>query len=127
MRLEAHLVPPTREQRIARSLVGSGSNWWRHMQPLIGPRMRLPQAKDVPEDVILEVLRRKPGRWHTHHDCNWDTSLPRLSPVLAAFPAKVLHAKLASMKRRGIIDGYPGFDSRGDWHVAPRARDAIAT
>ena len=117
MRLEAHLVPPTREQRVARSLVGSGSNWWKHLRPLIGPRMRLPQAKDVPEDVILAVLSLRPGVWHTHHDCGWEHSLPGLSPVLAAFPPKVLHAKLASMKRRGLINGYPGYDSRGDWHV----------
>lgn len=39
-------------------------------------------------------------------------------PDLAAFPPKVLWAKLCSMRRRVLIYGYGGgYNSRGDWHV----------
>ena len=90
-----------------------------------GPRMRLPQAKDVPEDVILRVLNRRPGVWHTHWrgDHIGMPSLPNISPELASFPEKVLFAKLKSMARRGLIGG-GGSDHRcrGDWCVG---RDGV--
>lgn len=78
---------------------------------MIGPRVRLPQAKDVPEDVILRVLMERPGKWHTHWDVEGSEtlgSLPRLAPELAGFPTKVLHAKLCALERRGLIRGYGG-------------------
>jgi hypothetical protein len=79
------------------------------------------QAKDVPEDVILRELRKRPGEWHTH----WPTPegreviMPTLGdvPELKAFPVKVLVAKLNSMARRGLIQGGGRHDQRGDWHV----------
>lgn len=80
-----------------------------------------PQAKDVPEDVILEVLRRNPGKWHTHYSNNGHErsiiSIPDTCPQLAAFPLKVLHAKLESMAKRGLIGGGGHWESRGDWCV----------
>jgi hypothetical protein len=98
----------------------------RFYHPLIGPRVRLPQAKDVPEGVILEVLRKRPGKWHTHWPikyCPCYAIMPSLGcavccPELATFPAKVVWAKLCSMSRRGLIEGGGcGVDCRGDWHV----------
>jgi hypothetical protein len=85
------------------------------------PRAKVYQAKDVPEDVILRELRRRPGKWHTH----WPTPegqkpiMPTLGdvPELAKFPVKVLVAKLNSMARRKLISGGGTHDMRGDWHV----------
>lgn len=79
--------------------------------------MTRPQAKDVPEQAILDALRAAPGKWHTH----WPGSggLPSLQdvvPALAAFPEKVLRAKLASMARRRLVHGC-ACGCRGDWHV----------
>lgn len=79
------------------------------------------QAKDVPEDVILRELRKRPGKWHTH----WPTPegraviMPTLGdvPELKRFPVKVLVAKLNSMARRKLIHGGGDYDMRGDWHV----------
>jgi len=90
---------------------------------LHGPLWRLPQAKDVPEDAILRVLRTEPGRWFTHWPCHRATcdlaecwSLPCRAPELAAFPEKVLRAKLSSMMRRKLVDGCD-CGCRGDWHI----------
>jgi hypothetical protein len=85
--------------------------------------MKSVQAKDVPEGAILEVLRRNPGTWHTHysyHDraaCGTIISIPDASPELAAFPMKVLHAKLTAMRDRGLIRGGSHWGGRGDWYV----------
>lgn len=75
-----------------------------------------PSAKDVPEDVILRVLRERPGVWHTHFDPD-PTRAVQIMPTLAAFPLKVLVAKLNSMAKRGLINGGGTVDCRGDWHV----------
>lgn len=90
---------------------------------MIGPRVRLPQAKDVPEDVILRVLRELPDRWHTQWLCHSATcdgaacwSLPCRAPELAVFPEKVLRAKLSAMMRRKLVDGCD-CGCRGDWHI----------
>lgn len=113
----------SRKRRRARAKCGNGSNWWKHLHPLIGPRQRLPQAKDVPEAAILEVLNTMPGVQFTHFNLDADNSIPRLSPELAAFPEKVLHAKLSSMSRRGLIEGGGHFLSRCDWHVPARTKE----
>jgi hypothetical protein len=85
--------------------------------PKTSPTKRA-QAKDVPEDVILAVLRTKPGKWFTHWDLpEFDNCLPVHAPVLRAFPEKVLVAKLRAMVRMGLIDGCTCGRCRGDWHV----------
>lgn len=92
--------------------------------PLIGPRLRLPQAKDVPEAVIMGLLGSVLGVWWTawkipgqdHGPYGHSHSLPVAAPELAAFPWKVLNAKLASMRRREMIDGCP-CGCRGDWRL----------
>lgn len=84
------------------------------------------QAKDVPEDVILRVLNEEPGRWHTHRRSMFMASLPEISSELAAFPEKVLLAKLRGMLKRGVIDGC-GCGCRGDWRVpSPEERRMAA-
>lgn len=88
-----------------------------HLFPRIGPRVRLPQAKDVPEQVILDVLRSAPGAWWTSWPGHgWKYSLPNAAPELGAVPWKVLNAKLDGMQRRGLIDGC-SCGCRGDWHI----------
>jgi hypothetical protein len=90
---------------------------------LIGPRVRLWQAKDVPETVVLELLRRKPGTWWSI-DNAWGggpggDGMPGMvqhAPELADFPWAVINAKLDSMRRRGLVDGC-SCGCRGDWHV----------
>lgn len=91
--------------------------------PLIGPRLRLPQAKDVPEAVVMQLLGSVRGVWWTAWRGLPDGpagptrySLPDAAPELAAFPWKVLNAKLASMRRRQLIDGCP-CGCRGDWRL----------
>lgn len=103
----------------------------KHRHPLVGPRVRLPQAKDVPTAVVLRALQVRWGQRHTHRargfeGCACALIMPSLGcgachPDLAAFPEKVLHAKLRSMARRGLIDGGGHVRSRGDWRL-PWAR-----
>lgn len=82
---------------------------------LISPRHR-PQAKNVPEDVILEIMRKEPGKWFTHYDWRHDACLPFHAPELRRFPEKVLRAKLSKMMKRGLINGCD-CGCRGDWHI----------
>lgn len=75
------------------------------------------QAKHIDEAPILKVLSGT--RYMTHWDMpNSDPSwsLCAAIPSLRAFPEKVLRAKLAAMKRRGLIDGCE-CGCRGDWRL----------
>lgn len=85
-------------------------------RPGIGPRVRLLQAKDVPEHVILNVLESAPHHWWSSWRGFGEYSLPDAAPELAAVPWKVLNAKLDNMQRRGVIDGC-SCGCRGDWHI----------
>jgi hypothetical protein len=68
------------------------------------------QAKDIPDEVILERLPSWPGTIS-----GWDltASLVELGPV-PTYPWKVVNAKLRSMKKRGLVNGCP-CGCRGDW------------
>lgn len=116
----------------------------------IGPLVRLWQAKDVPESSILAALRMHPDvpftTWpitsYSPRDLTqWRggvrdqritlASFPHLAPELAEFPEPVLRAKLASMRRRGLVSGCP-CGCRGDWRLAPEKpctppRPSVAT
>lgn len=80
------------------------------------------QAKHVPQDKILAVLR-KTGRTMTHW-CSEDIGLPPdpayhlldALPELRVFPLKVLLAALDAMVRRGEIEGC-SCGCRGDWRA----------
>ena len=75
------------------------------------------QCKDIPEELILGVLRAKPGVWHTHGEgYGFMPSLVEVEPKLAEFPKKLLLRKLGSMVRKGLIKGCD-CGCRGDWHV----------
>lgn len=74
------------------------------------------QAKDVPESVLLAVFRANPLTFFTHYESAVSPSLLDAAPELRAFPRKVLAAKLASLVRRGLIDGC-ACGCRGDWHA----------
>ncbi len=81
------------------------------------------QAKDIDEDVLLAYLRRAPGEWHFHldprkRDMGDPTDFRFLHNAFPGveIPEKVLHAKLSSMLRRGLIHGC-SCGCRGDWHV----------
>lgn len=93
---------------------------WCLFGPRVGPRSRAPQAKDVPEQVILDVLAQGPWPGHSQRRCYEPTcrgecrSLPCRAPELAAFPEKVLRAKLKAMRRRGLVHGC-ACGCRGDW------------
>jgi hypothetical protein len=91
--------------------------------PRIGPRVRLWQARDVPEAVVLELLRRRPGTWWAIDNPRGGgpggASMPGMvqhAPELAESPWAVINAKLTSMHRRGLVDGC-SCGCRGDWHV----------
>lgn len=75
------------------------------------------QAKDIPDDTIVEAIRAVRGRngvprWAT----TWD-----VLEHLSAYPPKVVMAKPRSAIRRGVIDGHAcrmsGAYCRGDFEV----------
>lgn len=74
------------------------------------------KASDVPEDEVLRVLRLEPGKWHCVGKSQFMPSLTEKSEALAAFPHKVLLAKLDRMIKRGTIHGC-ACGCRGDFHV----------
>ncbi len=77
------------------------------------------KASDLSDERILEVLSRRPGKWHTHLGDYGVESLPYVyDPGVPDAPMKVLLAKLRSMERRGLISGC-GCGCRGDWFVGP--------
>ena len=86
-----------------------------------------PQAKDISDAVCLAardaVARKKQeegdGFWRSRPiddvwTCTWDIEVE-----LKDFPPKVVAAKLATMARRGILDGC-SCGCRGDWVVLRR-------
>jgi hypothetical protein len=89
------------------------------------------QAKHVPELAILQAMaRHADGKWWTHWPYNMDDpgdpwSLLTAVPELAAFPDRVLRAKLGTLVRRGLLDGCD-CGCRGDWVILPKGREALA-
>lgn len=98
-----------------------------------------PQAKDIPDADVLAALDPEPNpRWMTHwprpagtdpaeaingRAQPWPWSICTAVPSLAAFPEKVMRSKLASMMRRGLIDGCD-CGCRGDWMLTEKGRAA---
>ena len=78
------------------------------------------QAKDVSEEAVLAFLRAHNKRFCTHwrdpHETDGD-ACPSIGNAFPGVPEKVLLSKLESMKRRGLVAGGGGRDSRGDWHI----------
>lgn len=56
------------------------------------------KASDVPESVILEVIRNRKYR-------DLGAGVWEMCAALPSFHEKVIRAKLKAMRRRGIIDG----------------------
>lgn len=75
------------------------------------------QAKDVPEQPILDFIAAAHPKW-----CNWgDGERGLMNAVPLGTPPKVLLAKLASMIRRGLIDGCD-CGCRGDFRMREKVR-----
>lgn len=75
------------------------------------------QAKDCPERPILELLAANP-RWHTHY--HGGGSMPSVLPAFPVYtPQKVVLAKMASLYKRGLVNGCP-CGCRGDWEITPK-------
>jgi hypothetical protein len=74
------------------------------------------QAKDIPEEPILALLKSRPGVWHTW----WDTDSATMPNVKDAMPPeapeKVRLAKMRSLVKRGLVKGCP-CGCRGDFHI----------
>lgn len=70
------------------------------------------QAKDITDAQILAAQAAVRGRHGVPH---WATTWD-IQEHLAAFPPKVVLAKLRSMKRRGIMVGC-ACGCRGDWEM----------
>lgn len=70
------------------------------------------QAKDISDADVLDALAATRGR---HGVPRWST-LQDVQAHLAAYPRKVVHAKLRSMLRRHVISGC-GCGCRGDFEV----------
>lgn len=90
------------------------------------------QAKHIEERAILEFLARQDG-WATHWPLPVRDGQPMRDgmpslldgvPALRDYPERVLRAKLASMKRRKLIDGCE-CGCRGDWEILSKGRDLL--
>lgn len=84
------------------------------------------QVKDIPTLPILQQLARRNGRWHTvwncSNECPADTccdcerTMPSLCHVMPGLDYRLRTAKMASLKRLGLVDGCE-CGCRGDWHI----------
>ena len=91
------------------------------------------QCKDIPDRPVLLRLRDfRPagGHWATSAEVwftLWDTDgrLDAMPTLVPAFPPgcpwKLMNAKMASLKRRGLVQGCE-CGCRGDWHITDNGR-----
>ena len=73
------------------------------------------QCKDIPDVPVLEFLAKSIGIWH-----NWSEGDERDvgQAMPAETPRKLVHAKMRSLMRRGLVDGC-GCGRRGDFEITP--------
>lgn len=68
------------------------------------------QVKDIDETLVLDMIR-KGCEEHSIGAFTWDIAEE------LALPERLVRAKLATMKRKGLIDGCDGCSCRGDWTI----------
>lgn len=73
------------------------------------------QAKDIPEQPVLDFIKSLNGRWATWFP-GFDNSVQNAMP--AGTPEKVVLAKMRSLIKRGKIYGCP-CGCRGDYRLEP--------
>lgn len=71
------------------------------------------QAKDIPEGPVLDFIRKAHPAW-----CGWSRHSPHnvMDAMPEGTPPKVALAKMASLIRRGLIDGC-ACGCRGDFRM----------
>jgi len=78
------------------------------------------QCKHIAEEPILRLLRSFDGKWATWRDTDL---MPTVVPAFpAGTPAKVVMAKMASLIRRGLVDGCT-CGCRGDYVLTDRGAE----
>lgn len=70
-------------------------------------------AKDVPDAAVLEAIRQN---IRSRGICVLGACLWEIQELLPLFHPKVVHAKLRSMRRRGLISGC-ACGCRGDFNI----------
>jgi hypothetical protein len=72
------------------------------------------QAKDIPEQPILDFISKQNGAW-----CTWGNgySMPTVQDAMPpGTPAKLQLAKMKQLIKRGLVKGC-GCGCRGDFHL----------
>lgn len=74
------------------------------------------QCKDISTERILRFLAQNPNYWHNNFfEDEYDVH--RAMP--AGIPQKLVVAKMASLIKRGLVDGC-GCGCRGDYHITEK-------
>lgn len=87
------------------------------------------QAKDIPDKALLEMFARHQGQWaFWWNSCEFSwghgDEQTKETPLPDSVPYKVLHAKLKSLYRRGLIGGCD-CGCRGDFEITDKGLEAI--
>jgi hypothetical protein len=80
------------------------------------------QAKDVPADVILRIVRDKQATKMPGSQNCWPWAVNGdIEPAFPDVPWKVVAAKLYILVRRGLLNGCT-CGCRGDWELTDKGR-----
>lgn len=77
------------------------------------------QCKDIPDRPILEFLASLGGAWAHWFGDDFEASVTHAMPK--GIPPNLVRAKMASMIKRGIVDGCP-CGCRGDYLLTDKGR-----
>jgi hypothetical protein len=86
------------------------------------------QAKDIPDNLLLEMFARHQGQWAFWYDDNkfswgFDSDQVFENP-LAGVPRKIVLRKLQKLNKRGLIGGCP-CGCRGDFEITDKGLESI--
>ncbi len=83
--------------------------------------MKQIQCKDISDHLILEFLAKNPRQQHNWFPIDESISLSKFSVrhVIPNIPDKLLVAKMASMIKKGLVDGC-GCGCRGDYVITEK-------
>jgi hypothetical protein len=87
------------------------------------PRMPRMSCKDIPDAPILRFLAALNGRWANCFGAEFANSVTHAMPP--GTPERLAYAKMASLIRRGLVDGCPVYRTRGDYILTAAGRAAI--
>jgi hypothetical protein len=86
------------------------------------------QAKDIPDELILNYLYNYQGRWTMLFGLTFSTwideKLHEEIIVPPETPSKVLHAKMKSLYKRGLVGGCD-CGCRGDFEITDKGLELI--